>query len=116
MDEPIGREYWNPKLWMSLDELREIAASEPPQEDRLGPIKSGQVGFIAAKPGVGKSMFALAIAIRLSQGLALGHWSASKERQVTRLIDAEMTNRDLMERMASMMSSGAFSTRSKSWS
>ena len=106
MDEPQGQEYWNPELWVDSEGLRDLGLAEPPQEPRLGPIRSGQVGFIAAMPGVGKSMFALAIAIRLSQGLALGHWEASKERNVTKLIDAEMTNRDLNERYQSMIGGG----------
>jgi len=103
MDEVNGQEYWNADLWVDSEGLRELGLAEPAKEPRLGPIKSGQVGFIAAKPGVGKSMFALAIAIRLSQGLSLGHWGGSKERNITKLIDAEMTNRDLNERYQSMV-------------
>ncbi len=100
--EEDSQPYWNPELWRKPFELRDIALNEPPQTDLLGPLRTGQVGWIAAPPGVGKSMLALSIALAIGEGHSLGLWQGSGERCPVKLLDAELTNRDLSERLVSL--------------
>jgi hypothetical protein len=104
--EGEGMEYWNPELWMVPAVLADRAAKAPEQENRLGPLRSGQVGWIAAPPGVGKSMFALAIACAIAEGKSLAGWPGSGEVNQVKLIDAELTDRALYARLESTATDG----------
>ena len=80
--------------------MKVYAESLPDQEVCLGPFRTGQWGIIAAPPGAGKSLFALAIAKAMASGQPLGVWEAGKPRQVI-MVDAEMSMRALVGRVES---------------
>jgi hypothetical protein len=85
---------------ISYAAMKSYADSLPDQEVCLGPFRTGQWGIIAAPPGAGKSLFALAIGKAMATGQPLGVWPAGKPRQVV-LVDAEMSMRALVGRLDS---------------
>ncbi|MCP4090953.1 MAG: AAA family ATPase [Gammaproteobacteria bacterium] len=87
------------KQWMSVAQLASEALLEPEQHSLLGPFKRSQVGWLAAPAGVGKSMFALALAGAISQGSDFGAWKGTGEHTRARIVDAELTARDLLQRV-----------------
>jgi RecA-family ATPase len=97
-DRDYGQDFWPPELWMGPNVLKERASNAPEQVSLLGPIRQGQVGWIAAPPGVGKSMFALSMAMQISLGEGMGIWGGCNELKLARLIDAELTDKSLYER------------------
>jgi RecA-family ATPase len=82
----------------NYDELVEFAEGTPEPESLLGPFKRGQVGFIAAPPGVGKSMLAMSILGAICQGRDFGPWEAAQAKHGY-LLDCELTPRDLVSRL-----------------
>jgi hypothetical protein len=97
--ELVGQAAWNPELWQTCGKLREFAANEPEQTSLLGPFKRSQVGWLAAPPGAGKSMFALALAGAISMGWDFGPWTGHGNIAKSRIVDAELTARDLLGRI-----------------
>tara|TARA_R110002020_G_scaffold13096_1_gene47301 strand:- start:226 stop:1467 length:1242 start_codon:yes stop_codon:yes gene_type:complete len=74
--------------------------NELPEEQWVcGPIQSGSIGFIAAKPGVGKSMLALGLANSISRGTPFADWNTPQPLKVT-LIDVELSTRFMYDRMS----------------
>jgi hypothetical protein len=88
------------RTWIRASEVKAIAASEPPLTNVCGPFRTGAVGFISAAPGVGKSMFALAMAGAISQGKRFGLWDSLKSP--VRYVDAELTHAELDQRLDTM--------------
>jgi hypothetical protein len=82
-----------------LHKLIEFAEGTPEPVSMLGPFKRGQVGFIAAPPGVGKSMLSMAILGAICNGDGFGPWEGMGGTQMGYLLDCEMTPRDLVERL-----------------
>ncbi len=68
-----------------------------PQMPLLGPLKTGQLIFIASPTGVGKTQMAHAIQHSLSYGLGWGGWASYRTAGVM-LIDGEMSAQELQER------------------
>ena len=83
---------------MSNDELTRRAAAEPARENWLGPFTSGAWGLIASEPGVGKSLFALALCGAISRGEDFGPWKGDNKARKVLLIDAELEYIDLAAR------------------
>jgi hypothetical protein len=96
--ELVGQAAWK-KAWQSTNDLKVFAQSTPEPEVLLGPFKRGQVGFIAAPPGVGKSMLAMALLGAISTGEGFGPWEGTGSFQHGYLLDCEMTARDLLSRL-----------------
>jgi hypothetical protein len=96
---PVGKAAWPDELWQTPNQLAEFAANEPEQTPLLGPFKRSQVGWLAAPPGAGKSMFALALAGAISMGSDFGPWEGHRDLLKTRVVDAELTARDLLGRL-----------------
>jgi RecA-family ATPase len=94
---PVGLPAFKPYS-QNYSQLAEFAANTPEPVSVLGPFKRGQVGFIAAPPGVGKSMLAMAILGAICKGEGFGPWEGS-QAQHGYLLDCELTPRDLLGRL-----------------
>jgi len=70
----------------------------PPREDLMAPwLKEGESALIYAAPGVGKSMFALSIALAVAGGGRFLDWEAPKPYRVL-FVDGEMPMDTIKER------------------
>ncbi len=83
----------------TMSELRAAAAKMPDPETVLGPFQTGTWGILAALPGVGKSMFISAIMRAVSLALPLGDYAAPARMHSVGVVDAEMSEKEIHERM-----------------
>lgn len=92
--------------FQAFNSLRALADSMPAPQTLLGPFKTGQVGFLAAPAGVGKSMFALAVTGAITRSEGLGVWEAAPAGEqgvrLGKVIDAELTPADLVQRIRTL--------------
>lgn len=81
---------------LSLGDL--LALPIPPREHLIMPwLKQAESAMVYAPPGVGKSMFALSLAVAIAGGGPFLSWAAPKPRRVL-VVDGEMHMEDIKDR------------------
>ncbi len=99
---PVGPDF--KRALLSAGSL--CAMTLPQRPGLLGQwMKEGDLGYLFAPRGAGKSWLAMLIAKAISEGAALGEWQGGEARPVTYL-DCEMNLSDLRERLAKIGATG----------
>ena len=101
-------------VMLAADDLANIEI--PQRESICGTwFRQGDLGFIYAERGLGKTWLALYLARCLSEGRNIGPWAVKQRRKVL-LVDGEMALDSVRERDASLRhGSGDFYVLSHSW-
>lgn len=96
----------------SLDEFRALEFPRP--DPLIGPWSTQQLSLLYAPAGVGKTMFALALAWAMSMGLNFLHWKAQRACRVL-YVDGEMVAARLQGRLSGVESPDLYIANLLGW-
>jgi hypothetical protein len=91
--------------FVGMDEF--CARDFPPVTPIIGPVNKGAVSLFGGSSGVGKSHFAMAMAVAAAGGHRLGAWQAHGKSKVL-LVDGELSGGQLQRRRGMMLHNDNF--------